>query len=89
MEALYSLAPTDLPKVWIWFSPSTRYSTRKAWELYPEEVFVSYPRGIYWDTPFPQGLDGKKVIPLSLRDGGSEMLVFIGDREWKGRFVYF
>ncbi|MFT5915350.1 MAG: tetratricopeptide (TPR) repeat protein [Flammeovirgaceae bacterium] len=56
----------------------------KKWELFPEDVFVSYPRGIHWDTPLPQGLKDKKVIPLSLRKGGSEMLLFIRDNEGKG-----
>lgn len=43
-----------------------------------EDVFMAYPRGISWDFPYPQGLKGKKVIPLSFRSNGSELLLFIG-----------
>lgn len=56
----------------------------KKWEQFSEEIFVSYPKAIYWGMPIPQGLDGKKVVPLSLREDGSEMLFFMGNNENKG-----
>lgn len=43
-----------------------------------EDVFISSPRGIGWNSPYPQELKGKKVIPLSINKDGSELLVFIG-----------
>ena len=56
----------------------------KEWENLPEDVFVSYPRGIDWGTPYPADLQGQKVVPLSLRNYGSEMLLYIGDAQGNG-----
>ena len=44
-----------------------------------EDIFMAYPRGLGWDFPYPQDLKGKKVIPLSFRANGSELLMFIGE----------
>lgn len=49
-----------------------------------EEVFAAYPRGISWDFPYPQGLKGKKIVPLSFRAQGSELLLFIGESLTQG-----
>ena len=49
-----------------------------------EDIFQSYPRGIEWNYPYPQGFEEKVVMPLSLREQGFELLVYVEDEDGEG-----
>jgi tetratricopeptide (TPR) repeat protein len=49
-----------------------------------QDVFQSYPRGIDWNYPYPQNLEAAVVVPLSLREQGSELLLYISEEGKEG-----
>lgn len=49
-----------------------------------EDVFQSYPKGIEWNYPYPQGFGDKTILPLSLREQGSELLLYVEEEDGEG-----